>query len=172
MTDQNTDGSGRLEAVIPSRRWPKWLFVASLALNLVILGIIGGAALRHGRGAGQMIVRDLAFGPYSEALSRDDREALRRAFMDRPGAVREELQTARSEFKRLLEALRADPFVPSAVRTIFAEQQMNLSARLQLGHQLLLQRIETMDQTARIGFADRLEGALRRGHGPFDRPED
>ena len=57
----------------------------SVALNLLVVGLVAGALLRDGDPRARM-VRDLDFGPFTEALSPRDREALRRSFVERAPA--------------------------------------------------------------------------------------
>ncbi|MEZ5911535.1 MAG: periplasmic heavy metal sensor [Paracoccaceae bacterium] len=149
----------------PSRRW-RVLLVLSLALNLLVLGAVLGAVIGHGRSP-YMAMRDPGFGPYTEALGRADRAALRRAFADRGGSPIEPATLA-AEFLRLAEALRADPFQPQAVADLFQAQRQRGEARMRLGEDLLLQRITAMSPRERQAFADRLEVALQRR---FDRGE-
>ena len=59
----------------------------SVALNLAVVGVVAGAALKHG-GSGHEMERDSGFGPFSEALSREDRRALRGQILQRAPELR------------------------------------------------------------------------------------
>lgn len=141
----------------------KVAFALSLAFNLLIVGLVAGAWLREG-GPGGGLPRDLSFGPFSEALSPDDRRAIRKAL----GAERDSFmagrEAAKAEFDRLLDALRADPFDPAAVDAALAAVVARSAGRLKMGQDLLADRIGSMTATDRLAFADRLEGALRHRH--------
>lgn len=151
----------------PEGRCPRWLRIAlglSLALNLLVLGLVGGSLAAY-RKSGMRPPGDMAIGAYTEALSRDDRRALRRAFL----AERATFEARRDQFEDdaedLLDALRADAWDEAAVAAIFARQQARASEGLDAGQALLLERFRGMDPAARRAYADRLEQILRGMHG-------
>ncbi len=145
------------------RRWLRWLLVASLALNLLLLGAAAGQMLRARFGAAHPVVlRDLSFGPYTEAMSPADRAALRRAFADRAPPLREVWRAQRDEQAAIIAALRAEPFDPAALAAILETQAGRSMARLRTGQTVLLERIAAMGAADRAAFADRLEAAFRR----------
>jgi uncharacterized membrane protein len=133
----------------------------SVALNLAVVGLVAGAWLKDGRPGGGM-PRDLSFGPFSEALSADDRRALRKALIDRAPGFREARAEAQAEFAALLDALRASPFDPAAVQTALAAIEARNAGRLELGRSLIEARIAQMSEADRLAFADRLEKGLGR----------
>jgi uncharacterized membrane protein len=149
-------------APVPPARWLKLAFFLSLALNLATLGVVGGAMLHGPRDQMRPMGRDLGFGPFTEALSPEDREALARAFRDRGGSQRDIRRDFRAEFGNLLTALRADPFDPDQIRGVFERMQLRGQERMQLGQQLLADRILNMSSDARARFADRLEEQMSR----------
>ena len=177
MSDQNSGGSGPeagpeagpgtgAGSLAPAR-W-RWVLPLSLTANLLVVGLIGGAALRHAfeeGGGGPMAVRDLAFGPFTAALTRDDRDALRRSFTTRAGELRDLRPAGRAEFDRLLAALRAVPFDLAVVKAEMSRQRERMAERLGLGQDLLVERIAAMSDGERAEFADRVAGALRHGAG-------
>lgn len=134
----------------------------SVALNLLVAGLVAGAVLRDG-GPRERMLRDLEFGPFTEALSREDRDALRRDFVARSGGFRDMRSEMRSDFDALLGALRAEPFDIDAARAVLEGQQARMQSRLALGQELLLDRLAAMTPAARAAFADRLEDRLRHG---------
>lgn len=138
----------------------------SVALNLLILGLVAGAVLRDGGPRGRMM-GDVAFGPFTEALAPEDRAALRRDFVQRMPGMRDMRRQMRTDFAGLLAALRAEPFDMEAVRGLIAGQSDRMAERLALGQDLLVARIGAMTPAERVAFADRLEQRLRRGP---DRP--
>jgi uncharacterized membrane protein len=142
-------------------RWVKLLLVVSLALNLAVAGLVAGVVLKSGGGGPRGAqVRDLGFGPFSEALGAEDREALRRGFMERAPNLRELRQTLREDGAEVLAALRAEPFDPARLAAVLAGQGERIAKRLALGQDLLAQRIAEMTPEARAAFADRLEDSL------------
>jgi uncharacterized membrane protein len=153
------------------RRSLRLLLVGSLALNLLVIGIIGGAALT-GRGPGPLGGYSMTLGPFAQALDRADRDAIRdelRARVDlRPPSGRDR-QAALRDFQT---ALRADPFDASAVQAIFEDQRARAGAAMVAGQEALLRRIAAMTPAARAAFADRLEKALERNRSDSPPPPD
>ncbi|MGB8812523.1 MAG: periplasmic heavy metal sensor [Paracoccaceae bacterium] len=153
----------------PKQKSTKWLRVAlgvSLALNLAVAGIVGGAVLKGGRDHHSSMVRDLGFGPFSEALSREDRAALRGAFFQRVPDMRANRNAMREDFAAVLGALRADPFDPAALTTALERQQGRMADQLAIGQALIADHIAAMTPEARRGFADRLEQSLTKRAPP------
>lgn len=142
--------------------WVKVVLALSLALNLAILGMMGGAFLRDGPRERGM-PRDLSFGPFNEALSREDRRALRSAFMERAGEFRTGRAAAQAEFRALLSALRAEPFDDAALKAALAAIERRNADRLTIGRELIEGRIFALTAEERRAFADRLDAALTRG---------
>jgi uncharacterized membrane protein len=142
-------------------RGVKIALALSLALNLGVAGLAAGAWLRDGPQRG--MPRDMTFGPFSEALDDADRRAIRRALLDRVGEFRNQREAARAEFETLLVALRADPFVPEALKAALAALEARNAERLELGRTLIETRLIAMSPEERAAFADRLEKGLRRG---------
>ena len=72
-----------VEAAKRAGRWTRWALIISLALNLIVIGAVVGTVLRHGseghRDAhGDKHGHDMAGGPLTQALSREDRRAIGR----------------------------------------------------------------------------------------------
>ena len=148
----------------PPPSGPKWIKIAlavSVALNLAVAGLAAGAFLRDGPGRG--MPRDLSFGPFSEALSGEDRHALRKALMDKAPAFRKSRAAARAEFETLLTALRATPFDAAALQTALTAIETRTADRLNLGRSLIEARILQMSEAERLAFAGRLENGLKKG---------
>jgi uncharacterized membrane protein len=134
----------------------------SLALNLAILGMVGGAMVRGGMAGHTAMVRDLGFGPFSEALRPEDRKALRQAFFERVPDFRQTRRQMRADTAALLEALRAEPFDAGAVSTALQNHQDHLSGQLNLGQELLADHLLSLTTPERLAFADRLQKVLQR----------
>ena len=149
--------------------WARILLFASLALNLLVVGLVAGAWLRHDRRempeARQMPLRDLGYGPYGQALSKSHRHELEKALAGRSRDLRQNRDEVRAQFQTLLDALRTTPFDSETVLTVISNQQNKLFERQEIGRRLLIERIEAMTAEERSEFADRLEKTLRRGGG-------
>jgi uncharacterized membrane protein len=142
--------------------WVKVVLALSLGLNLAILGLAAGAAMKkHAREPGG-VTREMTFGPLSEAFSREDRRALRKAFQERAPDGRQASQKVRAEFNDLLAALRATTVDPTALAAALTAIHKRHADRLALGRDLIYDRLMAMDATERQAFAKRLEDALSR----------
>lgn len=139
----------------------------SVALNLLVAGLVAGAVLRDG-GPRDRMVRDLDIGPFTEALSPEDRAALRRDFMDRMPGLRAMRAEMRGDLAALLRVLRVEPFDRAAAAAVLAHHGERVRVRTELGQELLLDRFAAMSPAAREAFADRLERRLQRGPGGKD----
>lgn len=152
------------------RPWTRVLLVASLALNLLVLGAVGGAlwhggphhedrARRHGHTG----------GPLTRALSDEDRHAIlkqMRAARDQGTEGRANLDAA---MKALVADLRAQPFDRDAAARHLAQQRAFFSDRIARGQNLLLDRLAEMTQAERAAYADRLQAALKTPRRRHDR---
>lgn len=146
--------------------WWKIIFALSLSLNLLVLGLVGGAVLGHARDRDEApaLSSELrSFGPYARALSREDRAVLGEAMKSHSAWLRENRLAVRGGFKEVLAALRARPYDPDAAAAVLQTQQARVRGQNELIGDLFLDRINTMSLQERAAFADRLEKALRRG---------
>jgi hypothetical protein len=137
----------------------------SLALNLLILGLVGGALLALGPRGGDddPRLRALGLGPFALALSREDRDGLRDR-IDRD-AIRGERRALGASLLQLRQALLAEPFDRAAAEAALARSRAAAEALQGHGHAALLDQIATMSAADRAALAARLETALRRMAG-------
>lgn len=176
MTAPNTPGDPAgtpLAAPTPSGRWLRIALAISLAINLGVAGVMAGAMFRnHKYNQDGMAARDLGFGPFTEALSKEDRGALRRAFLTKVPEMRDGRRAMRLDFSALLGQLRAVPFDAAGLREVFDRQNARNTERLQLGQDLIFDLVVGMTDDARQGFADRLEDELSRSPQRREKPAD
>lgn len=143
-----------------TRRWVKVLLAVSLALNLGVAGLAAGALLRpDGLPRGD---RDFGLGPLGEALTREDRKALRKAFVAAHPDLDKGLAALRADFDAVIAALRADPFDPAALDAAFNTIAARNAERLETGRLLIADYLKTLPAEARADFADRLQKVLNR----------
>lgn len=148
----------------PSGRWVRVALAVSLAFNLGIVGIVAGAIFRDGpKRHDGIIARELGFGPFTDALSKEDREALRSAFIAAAPAMRDGHRAMQADFGDLLAQLRAVPFDANELRVVFDRQNARNAERLDLGQRLIFDLLVGMKADARKAFADRLEQSLAKG---------
>ncbi|MGD1885146.1 MAG: periplasmic heavy metal sensor [Paracoccaceae bacterium] len=146
--------------------WVKIGFGLSLALNLMIVGLVAGFILRGGPPSGGPVGASYA-APYVKALSREDRRkifrAVRRDGAERPVSSRRE---RRARYDEMVVAIRAEPFVPGGVQAILETQRtegLTVQSRMQAAW---LEHLHQMTSADRQAYADRLEETLaRNGRG-------
>lgn len=154
------------------RRGLRIALAVSVALNLAVLGVVGGAWLTHGGPRGGSGPRDLGFGPFNEALTPQDRADLRYRFIQkRPGYVTER-RAMRGDLQTIVTALRADPFDPAALDAAMQAQADRLESRIATGQTLLRDFLVDLTPEARRAFADRLEANLTRRSKAPETPPD
>ncbi|MEE9388844.1 MAG: periplasmic heavy metal sensor [Paracoccaceae bacterium] len=162
MTDSNDTGAK------PGVRWGRILLVGSLALNLLVVGMVAGSMFRGG-GPGKPVARenpplhDLGYGPYGRAFTKEDRQQISRSLAAHAPDLRQNREDFRTRSLALLDALRQTPYEPETVAALMAAQETKLQERQEIGKMLLLDHIAGMDDTARQKYADRLARNLRRG---------
>jgi len=145
-------------------KWMRWALGLSLGVNLLVVGLVAGAAYRfdgpHGGPGGS--ARD--FGtPYIAALAKDRRREIFKGLrQDRP-AGHLDRAARRALYSEVVQALRADPFDVTRVRSVL-DQQASASVTVQQAVQdAWLAEIASMDASERAAYADRLQEVLARG---------
>lgn len=152
MTDTNTKGSSKLV---------RTLLILSLGLNLLVVGAGVGMFFAGDKADKPPRSRDIGFGPYTRALSDDDRKALRSALVQNERDTKLGRGAMKKSFDDLLGALRADPFDPDAVNAVFDAQLNVMTQRQRLGMQIMANRLVQATPDERAAFADRLENGLK-----------
>lgn len=147
----------------PSRRW-RWLLGVSLALNLLIIGAVGGAILRPGgpvRGGDIDRSEMRGFGaPYVRELPRATQRKLFRAL--RQQGQWPSRADRRAAYEEMIEALRAQPFDPSRPEKLLNAQAETVAVAQRTIQAAWLRHLTEMSNTQRAAYADRLEQRLRR----------
>lgn len=147
----------------PKWRWPHYLLVLSLGINLLIAGLVGGAVLR---GAPEHIreIRTasvLGLRAYIWALDDDSKQALTQAIAKNRGNN----QTGRSEIaahmKEMSAALIAKPYDSAMVAAVLARHGEVISGNIAVGHGMLMDRIDAMTPAQRVDFATHLTNRRR-----------
>ncbi len=148
-------------------RWGRVLLFFSLALNLLIVGIVAGAFLRHGMDPQQGRMPpgargDLGLGPYGVALEGSERRQLRRDIGQRAAGTRNSREASRAEMAAVLDALRREPFDRQILSDTMGDQQSRLLSAQNIGKTVLLDHLAALNPADRQAYADRLQKALGR----------
>lgn len=154
------------------RTWLRALLFVSLALNLAVIGIVGGTLLsRSERGdRPESMSRELGLGPFLSAMEPGDRQAMYQATRARAAELTAGRSEWRAAFDASLEILRSDPFDVEAMEQQIARQEEAAAGARRLGRDALLDRLSAMSLEARRDFADHLEESLRRGRAGHGEP--
>lgn len=156
-----TEETPKAESPQPPRRRKgvRILLFVSLALNLVIIGVVGGAILNFSRGEDhpRMVSRELGLGPYLMALEPDQRKMLDEAAYSQKQQLRDGRVKWRKSYQETLSAIRAEPFDPERLRAAMAEQAELATRSREVGLDIMVRQIEMMPAAERAAFADRLE---------------
>ncbi|APG46253.1 periplasmic heavy metal sensor [Phaeobacter porticola] len=141
-----------IEQAKPMRR--RWLLIASLALNLVVIGVAVGAAWRY---AGHDKAR-LRMPPVGALLFRDldagTRQSLRSKAEGDHGSYH---ARRRAEGARVVELLRATPFEAAALGEMLNAQAERRHSFQRSVQEAWLGKIEAMSAEERADYADRLQ---------------
>lgn len=152
MADKTKTGKGLRIALI-----------VSLALNLLVVGVVGGAMMSGGRWHHDGPPRVQAIGgPLTRALAPEDRRALAREMHAARHDRSWSRERMRAEMAGLIADLRARPFNAQAVEARLAAMQGRFQERIEQGQALLVERLAQMDDADRAAYAERLEAELQR----------
>lgn len=135
------------------RRWRDWLLVASLGLNLAVLGLVAGAAYR---GPPERPIVGPALWGYARALPEPYRHDLGQELRQSRQDWAPMRDALRGQREALAAALTADPYDPARVSALL-ERELQLAAELgSRGVVMLVGQIERMGAAERAAFAERL----------------
>ena len=138
------------------RRSIKLLLAVSLALNMLVVGMIGGMMFHGGPFTSAMSARMAAYGPLTRALSREDRAIIGQTMRGELGDARQNRQKRAAGIEALKNALMADDYDSDTAHQLIVELQEIGLKRYTLGQQLLHKRLDTMNDEERRAFASRL----------------
>lgn len=142
------------------RPWLKFLLALSLALNLVVVGIVAGAAwrFRDGPPKGQ---RPPLLGAFIfKDLGRNEVDQLLRAQSETGEHPR---QQHRREMQRIIALLRQEALDAGAVRTIVETHAAGSQQLMQAVSLSWVQRLEGLSLSQRQDVANRMQEYLERG---------
>jgi uncharacterized membrane protein len=132
------------------------LLVLSLALNLLVAGLVLGDLLTHGRpGRGPRPV-EMALGPLARALPEEDRAAILESLRDDPDLRAFRREEFSAGLAAIAEALRAEPLDESRLRAAFAAQADRAARGQQAVRDALIAHLAAMPPGTRTVVADRL----------------
>ena len=146
----------------PRRLW-RVILVVSLAVNVAVLGAVGGLMLRSTGEKGPPRGFDVGLGPIGRALDQEDRRAIGHAVRDASGRDASRAADA-ARFDALVAALRSDPWSEADLdAALNAPVELNTRMR-DTALTVLKSRLQEMTLQDRLKIADRmLEDRKSRG---------
>lgn len=143
----------------PMRRWIKYLLVASLGFNILIIGLVGGSVLRGG--PPDRIMRDreismLGLRVYFSALESDQQSELREKIAESRRDHKDGKVVFAAHLKSMADALSAEPFDLGEVETVLTTQAGLVRGNISSGHRLLLDHIDGLTKAERAAMAKSL----------------
>lgn len=147
----------------PSRLW-RIVLVVSLALNLAVVGLIGGSLVSGNIGAGPPRSFDLGIGPVARALSPEERRSVGRSLRQDRGLRDVDL---RGRGREMMAVLTAEPFDPDAMSTVLAAQSQQVADLQASARNAFVETIAGMTPARRAEFAEQVLNELSK-----DRPRN
>lgn len=148
-----------------STKTPLWMRITlfvSIALNMLVVGIVAGFFVTGGPDGRADRDRRDSGSLFTRALGPEDRRVLRREFMANLPEQGRDASSIVSDMQTALDALRATPFDPQAFAQAISDQSDRRSQREQVGRRVLAARIAAMSDTERTAYADRVEQELKK----------
>ncbi|SLN22350.1 hypothetical protein ROA7450_00830 [Roseovarius albus] len=146
------------------RRWMRGVLVASLALNLLFVGAVGSAFLKHGKGHKHHAGFSKMGGPLTHALSPEDKKKVRKKLHEAYEKNGAGFRQYKEEKAKLIAVLNVEPFDVEAARTHLDQMHDVVSSRLLQGREVLLERLVEMSPEERSAFAERLQKRHKKYH--------
>lgn len=143
-------------------RWMRAALIVSVTLNLLVAGVIVGGLIAHDRRPPHPVVGDVSLGPFTDALSKEDRAALRRAAQAEGRNFREMRERGSAELREVIAVLEQEPFDRARVEAMLGAMRARANARFDIGERLMIERLAEMGPEARRAFAERLRERLER----------
>lgn len=138
------------------------VLIVSLTLNLLVGGVVVGGLIIGPPHPPRPMVGDIGMGTFTEALSREDREALRRAAAADGLTFREMRRQSRADMEAFIAALEADVWDGSQLQHLFDAYRTRSESRMAIGERLFAERIAAMSPEARKAYAARLQEMMKR----------
>ena len=138
----------------PRNPW-KILFGISLAINLLIVGAIGGAILRVGKGP--MAKHHASGFLYMRALNFEDKKALRKEIFRNKNSRKIIREKEHSSYISAVKILKKDPFDRKAFEDLLDEQTKHSKTRQSSARVALVAQITGMTKEERLIYSERLE---------------
>lgn len=148
------------------RRRTRVLLVVSLMLNLLVIGVMGGAIFGQFKGdpGPRSHLSASSSPPYIRAMSHEDRRKLGRAIRDVYRDRNIDRRADRVGHQQVLEALSATPMNRATIDQMLSAQQAVVAQRFLLAQNVWLDRVSAMNETERAAYLERLREVLAKSN--------
>ena len=139
------------------RNWQKWLLIGSLALNVLIIGLLIGATLRGPDRKMRPPNFNGGLPGLIHAVPKGHHKTMKDAFREQKTThadLRRELGVLRREF---IAALQAEPFDMGVVEAAFDKYRAVTSRISETGRKTILKTVAAMSEEDRKEFAANLQ---------------
>lgn len=147
------------------RRTMRILLIGSLALNLLVIGVVGGAVIGHSREDGKKAGYDKFGTPHVRALSSEDKRSVGKAIRTAYRKADIDRLDGRGIYQEMVQLLRNTPLDLVAFEATIYKLDNGAQLRREVAQSAFVARIVSMNDAERAAYADRLETALTR-EGP------
>ncbi|CUH82452.1 periplasmic heavy metal sensor [Tropicibacter naphthalenivorans] len=155
------------ETIKKTKPWLRVVLFASLALNVLVIGLAVGAVL-HGPPDRGKRDRDPAL-PFTRAFDDHQRGELRDRLRADFDATRGQGPGFMAGYQEALSVLRADPFDADRLRDLLDDQGRVADARRKRGQDVLATYLGSLTPSERAAYADRLQAELEEIMAKRDR---
>ena len=140
---------------LKQRKLWKILFGISLAINLLIIGALGGALSRAGKGP--MVKHRTSGFLYMRALNFEDKKVLRKKLFRDKDSRKIIRAKEHSSYSSAVKILKKDPFDRKAFENLLDEQTRHSKSELGSARAALVAQIANMTKEERLVYSQRLE---------------
>lgn len=141
------------------RKRVRIVLFASVALNLLFVGLFVGSAAMHKFGAGRQgppSSREVT-APYTRSFEKEDFRAMRREMRAALPDRAESMAANKADYTAFVAELRKEQFDKVAAKAIMDRQMARMAGIQTIGRTVALDRIGEMSVQDRAGYADRLQ---------------
>lgn len=137
-------------------RWMKVVLPISLAINVGIAGVVGGAFLRAPTITHDRVESPEGVAMLARAMPTVHQRELRGALRDQREGQRPDRQTLRTLRNRFIVSLRNAPFDINEVNLVFIDQRKMLTNLTAAGHDAVIEQIKSMSPEDRERYVQKL----------------
>ncbi|OCX64555.1 hypothetical protein BFP70_11000 [Thioclava sp. SK-1] len=152
--------------VVAVPRGVRWALIASVTVNILVLGVIVGGILGHGAGGKARPMPEMSFGPFDRGLRPEDKAAIRKAAMEKGVDLRGIDDESRQNFDTILTAIAAEPFDMVTLQDALRQHRAEISRRIELGENLMVDHLKTLSPQQRQNFVNQVRNMEHKAPPP------